>query len=287
VWDRDGIVYSVIQQPFLYETTWFRLSAVAVIGLLVASIFRLRVRRIAQEFNLRLEERLAERTRIARELHDTLLGTFQAVLLKFQALTYMVLDRPEVHKELETVIDQASQAIGEGRDAVQGLRTSTIERSDLAEAIKTLGEELVGGETNPNAAEFGVAVEGEPRNLHPVVRNEVYRIAGEGMRNAFRHANAKRIAVEIRFDDRQLFVKVRDDGKGIDRKFFSGDGREGHYGLPGMRERAKFIGGQLTVRSEPGFGTEVELSIPAARAYIASTEGGHSWFAGKFFGKHV
>lgn len=184
-------------------------------------------------------------------------------------------------------MDRAAQAITEGRDAVQGLRTSTIERNDLAEAIKTLGEELAADPANQNPVAFGVAVEGKSRDLHPMVRDEVYRIAGEGMRNAFRHANAKRIEVEIRYHDRQLFVKIRDDGKGIERKFFSGDRRKGHYGLHGMRERAKLIGGQLTVCSEPDSGTEVELRIPAVRVYIASTEGGRSWFARKFFAKHA
>jgi signal transduction histidine kinase len=131
-------------------------------------------------------------------------------------------------------------------------------------AMRTLGEELA---TNPNSVDFQVQVEGTPRNLHPILRDEVYRITGEGIRNAFHHADAKQIEVEIHYDDRRLRVRVRDDGKGIDLKLLSDDGREGHFGLRGMRERAKLIGGKLTVWSERDAGTELELSIPAARAY--------------------
>ena len=129
---------------------------------------------------------------------------------------------------------------------------------------------------------FRVAVVGKSRNLHPIVRDEVYRIVGEGLRNAFRHANAKRIEVEILYDERRLRVLVRDDGKGIDPKCLSDDRRVGHYGLRGMRERAKLIGGQLTVGSELDTGTEVELNIPAARAYTASPEEHGSRFVEKF-----
>ena len=120
------------------------------------------------------------------------------------------------------------------------------------------------------------------RELHPILRDEVYRIAGEAMRNAFRHADAKQIEVEIRYDERQLRLRVRDDGKGIDPKLLSHDGREGHFGLRGMRERAKLIGGKLTVWSELDSGTEVELSIPASRAYTAPGDGQRSWLAEKF-----
>jgi signal transduction histidine kinase len=124
-------------------------------------------------------------------------------------------------------------------------------------------------------------VEGLPRDLHPILRDEVYRIAGESMRNAYRHADAKQIEVEIHYDDRRLRVRVRDDGKGIDPKLLSHDGREGHFGLRGMRERAKLIGGKLTVWSELDSGTELELSIPAGRAYMAPGDGQRSWLMEK------
>ncbi len=255
-------------RPVFWQTWWFRLSSAVAFALAVAAFFRLRMLQLTRQMNLRFEERLAERARIARDLHDTLMQSFQGLLLRFQAATNLLPGRPEeARKTLESAIDQAAQAITEGRDAVQGLRSSTVVTNDLASAISTLGQELASGETNPDAAEFRVEVEGTPRNLHPILRDEVYRIAGEALRNAFKHAQAQRIEVEIRYDERHLRLRVRDDGKGIDAKHLNEDGQPGHYGLRGMRERAKLLGGKLAGWSERDSGTEVELSIPASRAY--------------------
>jgi signal transduction histidine kinase len=131
-----------------------------------------------------------------------------------------------------------------------------------------------------------VEVEGAPRNLHPILRDEVYRIAAEAMRNAFRHAQAQRIEVEILYGERWLRLRVRDDGQGIDPKLLGGDGRAGHYGLHGMRERAQLAGGKLVVWSKPDSGTEVELSIPAITAF-ASSYRRRSWLYEKFSAKWV
>ena len=122
-----------------------------------------------------------------------------------------------------------------------------------------------------------------PRTLHPIVRDEVFRIAGEALRNAFRHAGARKIEVELRYDERQLVIRVRDDGKGIDPDVLRDEGREGHFGLRGMRERAKLAGGKLTVWSGLGTGTEVDLTIPGARAYGTVTQG-RSWLVRRMFG---
>jgi signal transduction histidine kinase len=127
-------------------------------------------------------------------------------------------------------------------------------------------------------------VEGTPRHLHPILRDEVYRLAGEALRNAFWHAQAQRIEVAIRYDQKQFRLRVRDDGKGIDPKVLGGEGREGHYGLHGMRERAKLVGGKVTVWSERDSGTEVELSIPASTAYATATRR-RSWLAEKLSGQ--
>jgi signal transduction histidine kinase len=229
----------------------------------------MRVRYLAQQFNMRLEERVGERTRIARDLHDTLLQSFQGVLLKFHAVTYLIPEHPaEAQKTMETAIEQARQAIAEGRDAVQGLRSSTVVSNDLARAIGTLGEELAGNSTGRKSPEFCVQVEGKPRDLAPLVRDEAYRIAGEALRNAFRHADAMRIEVEIRYD---LRLRVRDNGKGMDPEVLDGGGRAGHHGLPGMHERAKLVGGKLAIWSEIDCGTETELTIPASIAYAKPT----------------
>ena len=151
---------------------------------------------------------------------------------------------------------------------MQGLRISTVQSNDLALAISTLGEELT-TDSNENRPEFRVAVEGKARDLHPILRDEIYKIAAEALRNAFQHAQARQVEVEIRYDDREFRLRVRDDGKGIDPAVLSGEGREGHFGLRGMRERATVIGGRLTVWSEVDTGSEVELRIAASTAYAA------------------
>ena len=153
---------------------------------------------------------------------------------------------------------------------MQALRMSTVEKNDLAIAIRAIGEELASAETNQSPPKFEVVVEGTPRNLHPILRDEVYRISAEALRNAFRHAQAHQIEVELRYDDRDFTVRIRDNGRGVNREVLRGDGHEGHYGLHGMRERAKLVGGELAIWSEVDSGTEVELSIPASRAYTKS-----------------
>jgi signal transduction histidine kinase len=171
---------------------------------------------------------------------------------------------------------QEQQAINEGREAVLGLRSSTVIANDLAPAFTALGEELAAKQDSHNPVAFQVEVEGETRDLHPILRDEVYRIACEALRNAFQHSGAARIEVGIHYDDKQFWVCIRDNGKGIDPKVLDGRGREGHYGLTGMRERAKLAGGKLTVRSTLDSGTEVELTIPASRAYVKSSTPGQS-----------
>jgi signal transduction histidine kinase len=254
--------------------------ATALSTVFIAAFFGWAIARRILE--LRLEERVNERSRIARELHDTLLQSFQGVLMKFSGVTYLIRDRPEEAGEmLEKVIDQARQAIIEGRDAVQGLRSSTVVSNDLARAIRTFGEQLATDETRQNCPEFRMHVEGTVRDLAPLVRDDVHRIACEALRNAFRHAQAGRIDVELRYDRRHLRLRVLDDGKGIDQQDLAPGGRRGHFGLAGLQERAKLVGGKLVIRSEMGSGTEMELIVPAAIAYSnshltrRSTSSGH------------
>ena len=280
VWNEKGDELDFSVAPAYYQTNWFRALCAAIFLAMLWALYQYRLHQVAQEFNLGLEARVSERTRIARELHDTLLQSLHGLLLRFQAASNLLPERPaEAKQRLDSAIDQAAQAITEGRDAVQVLRSSTIETNDLALAISALGKELAADETNRNSAVLQVAVEGTPRNLHPILRDEVYRIAGEALRNASRHAQARQIEVEIRYDERELRLRVRDDGKGIDPKVLTGDGRAGHFGLRGMRERAKLVGGKLDVWSELDTGTEVELTIPASLAYAKSPPR-RSWFSG-------
>src|SRR5258708_37104022 len=136
--------------------------------------------------------------------------------------------------------------------------------------MTALGEELAGARDGKKAsATFRVSIEGLPRDLHPILRDDIYRIAREALRNAFRHAQANRIEAEITYGERVLRLRIRDDGKGIDPKLLD-TGRDGHWGLPGMRERAQQMGAKLDMWSEVGAGTEVELSVPGPVAYTKS-----------------
>ncbi len=268
VWNETGATLDFAIAPAYYQATWFRTAVVVAFFALLAALYQLRLRRLAWQFNMRLEERVNERTRIARDLHDTLLQSFHAVMLRFHAATFLLPDRPEdARRTLEDVLGQAEQAVREGRDAVQGLRDSTTAAEGLTEGMRTLGESLVADHAAHGSLDFGMNVEGSPRTLAPLVQDDVYRIAGEALRNAFRHAHARRIEIEIRYDERELRLRVRDDGKGIDGAAFDGAQLGGHWGLTGMRERAKLIGGTLDVWSEHDSGTEVELRIPGKIAY--------------------
>jgi len=155
-------------------------------------------------------------------------------------------------------------------------------RKTISQAISTLGEELA-TDSKGDRPQFCVAVEGATRNLHPIIRDEIYRIAGEALRNAFRHAHAHKVEVEVRYDGEQFRLRVRDDGRGIDPAVLSRQGSEGHFGLRGMRERATLIGGKLTVWSEVDAGAEVELIVPASSAYTTARRG--SWLSNVFAGK--
>jgi signal transduction histidine kinase len=218
-----------------------------------------------------LDARVGERTRIARELHDTLLQSFHGLLLRFQTVSHLLPERPiEAKVKLDSAIAQAADAITEGRDAVQGLRESKVQGNDVAQALSTLGEELANDSTNHPPAAFHVSVEGEARNLQRILLDYIYKIAAEAMRNALMHADAQHVAVEVRYDKEQFRLRVRDDGKGIDPAVLSRQGRVGHYGLHGMRERATAMGAKLEVCSEVGAGTAVELCVPACKAYATA-----------------
>jgi len=274
VWNETGDALDFTIDPAYYQTGWFQASLLAAFFALLWALYRYRLHRLAREYNARLEERVGERTRIARELHDTLLQSFQGLMLRFHVGVDR-LPQGEAKEALEKALERGDQAIAEGRDAVHDLRSSAVVTNDLAEAVQALGDELA----SQDSAAFRLVVEGPPRNLHPILRDEIYRIAREAVRNAFRHAQASRIEAQITYGERALRLGVRDDGRGIERGVAQ-EGRAGHYGLPGMRERAKRIGAELNVWSEDGTGTEVELEVPGAIAY-GTGSGRRGWWWSK------
>jgi signal transduction histidine kinase len=233
--------------------------ATAISTVMIAAVFGWAIARRILE--LRLEARVNERTRLARVLHDTLLQSFQGLMLRLQVVSDL-LPQGKAKEELEQTLQRADQAIAEGRDAVYDLRSSATTTNDLAQALRALGNELA----TPDGRTFRLVVEGSTRDLHPIVRDEVYRISREALRNAFTHSQGHHIEAEITYGDRLFRLRIRDDGEGIAPAILE-QGRAGHYGLPGMRERAKQIGANLSIWSGTGAGTEVELNIPGSIAY--------------------
>jgi signal transduction histidine kinase/ligand-binding sensor domain-containing protein len=268
----DGAVGLRLRIPPPWYATWtFRTAVAALLLTTVWLAYRLRLRRLHRQFEIALDARVDERTRIARDLHDTLLQSFHGLLLRFQTVSALLPGRPaEAKAMLDNTIDQAADAITEGRDAVQALRMSITEMNNLADAIRALCDELRAQQDGGANVAMQVEVHGVARALHPIVRDETFRIAGEALRNALRHARALRIEVEIVYDRQQLRLRVRDDGKGIDPRL---ELPHGHFGLVGMRERAAVIGGRLTVWSALDAGTEIELTVPAVSAYASERAG--------------
>jgi signal transduction histidine kinase len=267
VWNEAGAFLAFSIAPAYYQTTWFRVSCAAAFLLLLWAAYRFRVHQLKHQFAIGLEARVNERTRIARDLHDTLLQSFNALLLRLQTVSNVLPAQPdEAKRRIDRAIEQASDAITEGRDTVNELRASgsTI---DLDQAISNFASELLSGSALEPIPEVHVRVEGTPTPLNPIVRDEAYRIVTEALRNAIRHANAGRIEIEIRYDERQLRLRIGDNGTGIDPAILDQDHKAGHWGLRGMRERANLVGGTLEVWSQVEIGTEIELSIPAASVY--------------------
>ena len=262
-WSEPGKLIQITILPPWWATWWFRAAAAAAALLALWGAYRNHLRRIAQQFEIRLDERVRERTRIARELHDSLLQGFQGLMFRFQAVRDLLPGRPlEAADELETALERGDDTITDAREAVQDLRSSSLVGSDLEQALKILSEELESSQTS-----FRVEVKGHPRELAPLLRDEVYRIAREAIRNAARHAHARNIEAEVEYGESDFSLRIRDDGDGIDREVFARGKRIGHWGLQGMRERAEQVGGSLSVWSERKAGTEVELVIPAAIVY--------------------
>jgi PAS domain S-box-containing protein len=228
-------------------------------------------------FQAGLEARVSERVRIAREVHDTVLQSFHGLILRFQVARDMLPDRPEeALQALDGALSIADEAIAESRDAIQDLRSEPVELVDLAHLLTAIGEELVEAHTNIDPPTFSVTVEGDRRTLAPMLQDEIYRIGREILRNAFRHSGARHIDAEILYDEQLLRLRIRDDGKGIEPQVLEDGGRAGHWGLIGIRERAKRLAAQLHFWSEAGAGTEVQLTVPASVAYEMSAANSNS-----------
>jgi ligand-binding sensor domain-containing protein/signal transduction histidine kinase len=279
VWNETGDSLEFSIAPAYYQTNWFRASLVAVFFVALWALHRLRLHQLGREFNANLEGRVDERLRVARDLHDTLLQSFQGLIPVFQTARNLLPGQSDRAAEvLDEGLHDAGEAIVEGRNAIQNLRAKPSLDPDLASLLTAAAQELAhSSEAEGGAPAFRVVVEGSRQRLALVLQDEIYRIGREMLRNAFRHARAGRIEAEIRYERGTFRLRIRDNGKGIDSSVLKEGARTGHWGLPGIHERAKKIGGRLKIWSEPGAGTEVELTVPARIAYEKSSTNDGWW----------
>lgn len=256
VWDRQGVVFTITQQPFFYQTRWFIAAMLALGVLLIFMIYRLRVRQISRSISARFDERLAERTRVAREIHDTFLQTVQGSKLVADHALKNPADNARMVRAMEQLSAWLGQATEEGRAALNSLRAPTTERNDLADAFRRAIDEC----RIQSRADISFSVTGGSREMHPVVRDEIYRIGYEAIRNSCAHSGGDRLNIMLEYAH-DLTLHISDNGVGIDPEIAE-TGKVGHFGLPGMKERAERIGSKFTLVSSPDSGTAITLIVP-------------------------
>ena len=271
VWNEDGAAWAFSIAPAYYQTNVFRLAAVASVILGLTLLYRLRLRRVTAQLHARLQERLDERTRVAQALHDTLFQGFASSSMQLHVVADEIADQ-EARSKLTRVLQRMNRIIDEGRESVSGLRVPVDD--DLEGALARDAEHFKG----ERQIDVRLAVKGKPRPLDPLARDAVYQIGREALANTFRHARAKHVEIDVEYSRAELTVRVRDDGRGMAPPVVD-EGRPGHFGLPGMRERAEQMGAVLRLWSRAGAGTEVEIHVPAKTAFPDWSPGrlGHWW----------
>jgi len=278
-WNGSEAAIDFEVEPAFWQTWWFRSAGIVLAAFAMLLLYRLRLHQLTHQLNVRFEERLAERTRIAQELHDTLLQGFLSASMQLDVAADQLPAESSAKPMVARVLQLMRGVIEESRSVVRGLRSPSDIHSELDEAFSRVPEEL----GSKQAVDFRIIVEGQPRALRPFIRDDVYRMGREALVNAFRHSGANSIQVELEYASKQLRVLVRDDGRGIDEQVLH-SGRDGHWGLTGMRERAERIGARLRVWSHPARGTEVELSVPAEVAFESGADAGKSKWFRKLYG---
>ncbi len=262
LWNETGATLDFVVPPAIYQTVWFKVLLLLLGLSLIWLLFRLRIRQLTAEIQSRMAERLGERERIARELHDTLLQGFHGLLLRFQVVNQLIPKNEKAHEIMEDAMNRADQLMSESRERIRNLRRETGAIAALPEALSAIGEDRM-----QETIGFRLVVEGAPREVDPMIRDEMYLIGREAIVNALTHSLGSMVEVEINYDHSGVRLRVRDDGKGIPSEIIRSGGVSGHWGLSGMKERALKIGGQFKIWNRSGAGTEVELKVPAALAY--------------------
>jgi signal transduction histidine kinase len=261
-WGEPGAALHITIEAPWWSRWEFRSLLAAVALALAAGIYRYRVQTITRALEIRFDERTRERTRIARDLHDSLLQGFQGLTLKYHALAHTLTPGSSARTSIEANLRQARKLIEDVRTRVQDLRSADEPQGALEDLLREFTDILA----KPSATAFEIRVIGEPRLLDPIALEEVLLVGKEAISNAMTHADAARIEVELTYEARELMLRVSDNGIGMDTKTLEA-GRPGHWGLQGMRERAVSLGAVLEVWSRQGGGTDIHLFVPGAAAY--------------------
>jgi signal transduction histidine kinase len=263
VWSKEGAKIGFDLQFAWYQVTSFRLLAAFCGTVLVIAAYYIRLNRYAASLKIRFDERLDERIRLARDLHDTLLQTIQGSKLVADHARDHV-DNPHLTVgALDRLSECLERAIAEGRDALQALRSSAGEFDSLTAALRRAAEDC----SFEGELQVHVFTHGMDRELHPIARDEVYRIGYEAIRNACMHSGGTELLIDLHYRRRSLQLDIQDNGRGIDLAFLQSD-KIGHFGLSYMRKRAWSLGGALNIVGTPDLGTKVSLRVPSSAVYL-------------------
>lgn len=262
-WSDQQTVARFTVVPTMTQTWWFKVLC-GLLLLCAGSIgYRWHIKRIARQMATRLQERVQERERIARELHDTLLQSVQSLILHIHAAVVKLPAKDTMRIQLESVLQQADDVVDEGRGRIRELRGETDGNPGFAEAVLASASRL----RPRDASAIQLLTSGTLRRLDGAIYQEAMAIVSEAIANAYNHACARRIEVELHYGRREFRCIVRDDGIGIPAEILRGGGRQNHWGLRGMAERAERINARLALRSSADGGTEWHLSLPGTLAY--------------------
>ena len=269
VWNKIGASIDLNLPPTFLQSNLFVVLCVVLSAFSLWLAYSFRMRQVANRIRGHLQERLTERERIARELHDTLLQGVQGLILRLQSIADQIPAEQPAHGLMESALDRAEDVLVDGRDRVRDLRVN----EGSVDLVRALTATAAGRATTNDGTEFRIVVVGKIRPLHPIVHEEATRISCEAILNAFQHARAHMIIGRIGYHQNGLKIQIADDGIGIPAEIAAGGQRDGHYGMSGMRERAARVKGILSVRGSSDAGSSIDLDIPASVAYQARAKG--------------
>jgi signal transduction histidine kinase len=270
VWNETPATSNFVIAPLLYQTVWFYTLCAAAILLFLWQLYRLRIHQVTSQVRGRLTARLEERERIARDLHDTLLQSIQGLILLFQGFAGRLKSPDPMRVQMEAALDHADQLLNEARTRVGELRLTSA-NGDFTKAITRLAAETFSGKT-----QFQLVISGTQRDLASTIADELYSIVREAFTNALKHADASIVKTTIEYGAERFQVRIADNGKGVVELMLNEGGLSGHFGLQGMRERARQIDGRFSILSGVNGGIEIEVSVPVGVAYGHATRR-HGW----------